>query len=264
VAESATTAAPTTSSPDPVASEVDAKVVFDGETCLYLGPLVVPGGSEVTFAFEATARPENVALVVLGVHEGTTWEEILADSADLPASTDTIPAWAKAEDLNVRFSSGHLTKALEVGDYLVSCNTAPEDTDQVYPAAMIEVIPAGIEAAVVFDGEACFYDGPLAVPKGSTMTFEFEATARPESVALAIVGITEGTTWEEIVESSGDGAAQTIPPFAKLADFEVRFGPGTLSTTLDGALYLVSCNTAPEDTDAVYPAALIEVGTAET
>ena len=71
----------TTSQPAAQAKEaVDAKVVFDGEACSYLGPAVIPAGTEVTFEFDDSAHPAGAALVVLLVEEGTTWDQVVEAS----------------------------------------------------------------------------------------------------------------------------------------------------------------------------------------
>lgn len=239
--------------------EIEAKVVFDGATCSYAGPLVVPAGVKIGFDFDATAKAESVALVVLGVAEGTTWEEVL-EGAEMPASGPVFPEWAKTDKIHVDFP-GTMTTALEAGEYVVTCNTAPSDTDRVHPAALLEVMPQGLEAKVVFDGEACSYDGPTLVPAGTKLDIDFEATARPDFVALVVLGVVEGTTWEEVVEGTETipASGPAFPEWARTDRINVFFGPGTMTNLLQAGEYAVTCNTAPEDTDKVHPAALIEV-----
>jgi hypothetical protein len=248
-----------TSSPAaPAVQNIEAKVVFDGEACAYQGPLVVPAGAEMTFDFEATARPENVALVVIGVVDGTTWEEITHDAEAFPASTDNIPSWVRVDALDVRLTPGSLTVPLEVGSYAVTCNTSPMDTDRVYPAALIEVMSDAIEVKVMFDGETCSYEGPATVPSGALVIFAFEATAKPDDVALVVFEVDEGTTWEQVVESTEKLPASTMSPPAWVNDYDVHIGSGLMEKVLDQGDHLVTCNTSPEDTDHVYPAAFIE------
>jgi hypothetical protein len=259
--EEAETTVPAT----PASPSIEAKVVFDGESCVYQGPLVVPDGVEIAFDFEATARPENVALVVVGVVDGTTWEEIAHDADTIPASTSDIPSWVRVDDLDVRITPGSLTVPLEIGDYAVTCNTSPTDTDRVYPAALIEVMSDAIEVNVVFDGDSCSYEGPLTVPSGARVNFDFEATARPDHVALVVVGVVDGTTWEEVTHDADTIPASVpnadIPSWIEVDDLDTLIGPGSMEKVLDGGTYFVSCNTSPKDTDRVYPATFIETTT---
>lgn len=248
----------TTPPATPEPQSIEAKVVFDGDSCAYHGPLVVPGGAEMTLDFEATARPENVALVVMGVVDGTTWEEVVRDADTIPASTTEIPPWIRVDDLDARITPGSLTVPLEVGNFAVTCNTSPEDTDRVYPAALIEVMSNALEVKVVFDGETCSYEGPATVPSGASVIFAFEATAKPDDVALVVLEIDEGTTWEQVVESTEKLPASTTSRPAWVNDYDVHIGPGSMEKVLNQGDYLVTCNTSPEDTDRVHPAAFIE------
>ena len=125
----------TTSQPAAQAVEaVDAKVVFDGENCSYLGPVVIPAGTEATFEFDDTAHP--AALVVLLVEEGTTWDQVV--EATGPGTARVPPSWVV--NMWVQIETGSLVTTLGEGNYLVTCNTAPDDTDAVHPAALIQVI----------------------------------------------------------------------------------------------------------------------------
>jgi hypothetical protein len=103
-----TAAAPTTNTePTPQASEaVDAKVVFDGDACSYLGPTVIPAGTETTLEFDDSARP--AALVVLLVEAGTSWDEVVASTGPGTASPAAIPAWVI--DYWVQVESGSLVR----------------------------------------------------------------------------------------------------------------------------------------------------------
>jgi hypothetical protein len=125
----------TTSQPAAQAVEaVDAKVVFDGEKCSYLGPAVIPAGTEVNFEFDDSAHP--AALVVLHVEDGTTWDQVVESTG--PGTARMTPPWVVS--YRVQVETGTLVTTVEQGDYLVACNTAPDDTDAVYPAVLIEVI----------------------------------------------------------------------------------------------------------------------------
>lgn len=249
----------------PAAQEIGAKVVSDGETCSYHGPPVVPDGAFMTLDFDATARADSVALVVVGLDPGTTWDQVVEAQDAFPASSEAVPSFVLVDEagdyrVSMLVAPGTLATQVETGLYLISCNTAPDDTDKVHPAALLEVMPTGVPATVTFDGESCVYEGPSAVKSGTQISFEFEATATPDEVAFVVVGIAEGTTWDEVVEAAETlPASGQAPSFVRIDRVDVHIGPGSLLATLVGDQYLVSCNTAPEDTDRVHPAALIEV-----
>ncbi len=116
------------------AETMDAKVVFDGDMCTYRGPAVVPAGSEMMFEFDDSAHP--AALVVLLIEEGTSWDQVLQDTG--PGTARMAPEWVV--HYWVQIESGSLVRTMDQGEYLVTCNTAPDDTDAVHPAALIQVI----------------------------------------------------------------------------------------------------------------------------
>jgi ABC-type glycerol-3-phosphate transport system substrate-binding protein len=118
--------------------------------------------------------------------------------------------------------------------------------------------PAAMDAKVVFDGEACSYVGPAIVPDGTTVAFEFEATAKPDAIAMVVGGVEPGTTWEQYAEWADRNAAGSPPPFGT-PDYRILLGPGSLSVELHDTDYVVNCATSPSDTNENFAAAFIEV-----
>jgi hypothetical protein len=120
---------------------------------------------------------------------------------------------------------------------------------------------AATEAKVVFDGEACSYVGPVVVPDGTKVVFEFEATAKPDAIAMVVGGVEPGTTWEQFVDWAANTRAGGPPPFAS-GGYRVLYGPGSLDMTLFEKDYMVACATSPSDTRENFAAAFIEVSEA--
>lgn len=122
-----------------IAGDDVPKATFDGERATYSGPTSFEAGA-ITFTFDATDYDTEVAFVVT---------EITDDAmtlADIEAYTDTnsarsVPAWAGR--FHITFvgpdAAVETDLTLTEGTWLVSTNTAPDDTDRVFPAGLIEV-----------------------------------------------------------------------------------------------------------------------------
>jgi len=147
------TAAPVTPSP---AAFITVSVSFDGETCTYSGPSVVPHGSTLVFTLENTtaamADGIGAALIVLPVLDGTTWEQVLADTAKAK-QTDT-PDWAiipgagsdGLAEVEILYPNSAalgtiLTTEMTRSTYYVGCGTSFETTNKPYPALLLKVLP---------------------------------------------------------------------------------------------------------------------------
>jgi hypothetical protein len=154
----AETPAPSTAAPVTPSQTafITVTVSFDGETCTYSGPSVVPHGSTLVFTLENTpaamADGIGAALIVTPVLEGTTWEQVLADTADL-RQTDT-PDWAiipgagsdglaEVEVLYPNSAALGTILAMEMmrSTYYVGCGTSFETTNKPYPAVLLKVLP---------------------------------------------------------------------------------------------------------------------------
>lgn len=114
---------------------IEADVVFDDASCVYDGPVVWPEGAEMTIAFETTET--QVAMIVVGVHEGTTWGEVADYTADHPASV--VPPFVDYRRIEVQSGAGSISMTMPAGNYLVTCNTSFDHTDTAHPAALIEI-----------------------------------------------------------------------------------------------------------------------------
>ena len=156
------TAAPVTPSQ---AAFITVTVSFDGETCTYSGPSVVPHGSTLVFTLENTpaamADGIGAALIVTPVLEGTSWEQVLAY-----AETHHVfpfPDWMRIPGTGYdRYGAGEngLGEALSVVPdetrvdetgttvmtrdlYVVLCNTHPDAGQVPYPAILLKVLDGG-------------------------------------------------------------------------------------------------------------------------
>jgi hypothetical protein len=152
-APDAATPAPATPAPTDAAMLIPATVTFDGTTCTYLGPAVVPLRSVIEWTFETTATTAEERasweLLVWDVRAEATWETIVAWAAENtlvqeppwrwpPWSTDangrTVENWA---------ADGPFRSPIEKNLTLVSCGVKPKvlaDGQTVYPAALIQVL----------------------------------------------------------------------------------------------------------------------------
>ena len=113
-----------------------ANVTFDGEQCIYDGPVTMPVAPEVAFEFAPSVEPDRVALVVGPLKEGYTWEDVL-ESAEADGAGH-VPRWA-GPGYQIQYGPGSLVVAMEPGPYIVTCDTSPAYTNSRYPAALIEV-----------------------------------------------------------------------------------------------------------------------------
>ncbi len=134
-----TVAIPASPAPTATHAPIDVAVVFDGSTCGYAGPAVIPSGTTVRFAFQ---RPESVdvALVVVRVDPGTTWEQA-KDWAD--THTGDQPPGFVLGDVYILYpdSIPPLTMApVAAATYQVGCITPPQTTNKMHPAALIEFV----------------------------------------------------------------------------------------------------------------------------
>ncbi len=136
--------------PSPMATQaaepLALSVAFDGETCTYTGPWVVPDGTLAEFSYTADAPTEPSVLVVIATLPGTTWEQILKDAETRPGSE--IPDYiSQLAFVNIESGDSALftiRSALheqQFAGYLVGCATAPADeggSDRMFPAAFVE------------------------------------------------------------------------------------------------------------------------------
>jgi hypothetical protein len=125
---------------------LEVKVTFDGETCTYLGPSVIPDGTVMEFEYAPDQEAAGSYLIVYAVKPGTTWEMLLES---LPGSVYDAPEWVYQETAAGVQGAGTMLYSIaiekmgkdgvdyEVGGYQVACNTPA-----MYPAAQLSVAGA--------------------------------------------------------------------------------------------------------------------------
>lgn len=152
----AATAAPTAA---PTAS---ATVTFDGATCAYSGPTVVPAGTKLTIEFQNTPAAIQAStnqgatsigsdLVILPVKPGTTEATL---EATMPAPEGTkgdwdVPDWAIASGQSVIYGpQGTRAVEAEGAGYALLCNVYWNyfETDSMpfafWPGQLVQVLPS--------------------------------------------------------------------------------------------------------------------------
>lgn len=127
---------------------LSARVTWDGQTCTYAGPMVVPRGAMVNFALANTPSAlkgglKGASLYVVPVEQGTTWEMITGQANDSPRpNVDDPPNWAFADQVRIMdvtaTTGGTLGVPMTYSLYDVMCVTAEDG--YVYPAALLKVL----------------------------------------------------------------------------------------------------------------------------
>ena len=133
------TAVPATPGATATPVAISASVTFDGKACTYAGPAVVPMGASVTLTLtstypkprwctscrSSTARPGIRSSRTRSASEVPTWGKI--PGAGTPRSGTTPRPCRPLITRNA---------------YFVGCGTAPTDTDKMFPAILLKVLPA--------------------------------------------------------------------------------------------------------------------------
>jgi hypothetical protein len=228
------TAAPPAAMPGaatPIAAAISATVTFDGQSCAYDGPPVIPRGSAVTFTLVNTPAWENgslgAGLLVSPVLDGTTWAQVLAYAET--RHVFPLPDWMRIPGTSSQAGEKGLGEALSVvpdatrvdetgtivmtrDQYVVVCNTHPDEQGhRPYPAILLKVeatpatlaptaTPLAISARVTFDGETCTYAGPPVIPRGAAVTFTMvNAPAYEKKWGVLVTPVLDGTSWEQVL-----------------------------------------------------------------
>jgi hypothetical protein len=158
----APTPAPVTPAPTASPVAISATVTFDGQTCAYAGPAVVPRGAAVTFTLVNTPAWANgsigAGLFITPVLDGTTWAQVLAY-----AETHHVfpfPDWMRIPGTGYdRYQTGEkdmgevlsllphvdrsdvtITGVMTRNLYLVVCNTHRVEGESPYPAILLQVL----------------------------------------------------------------------------------------------------------------------------
>ncbi len=145
------TPAPVTPAPTTTPLVLPAALTWDGATCTYAGPSVVPRGSVVSFTLSndpALTGAKRAELLIGPALAGTTWEQVVA-YANTHKASEPAP-WAYMPDgVGIMESAilspdqaahgGSLPMAMTRSIYFVMCAVGP-DPDKAYPAIMLKVL----------------------------------------------------------------------------------------------------------------------------
>lgn len=136
--------------PTSTAADLSVRVTFDGETCTYVGPNVIPDGTVVRFEYVPDAQVIGSYLMMYGIEPGTTFQDLVDSLAndDGDVSTD-VPDWVYQPTVSWTQGAGTLLYTIEsvkhgsdgvdymVGGYQIMCAT-PAD----FPAVQLSVAGA--------------------------------------------------------------------------------------------------------------------------
>ena len=126
----AATPAPTATTPG-----LSAKVTFDGETCSYVGPTVLPDGTILRIEYAPDQEFAASRLLIYGVEPGTTYQDLLDSLANDDGNVATdVPDWVYQQTATFLTGAGTLVYAIRsvqhgingdyaVGGYQLMCNT---------------------------------------------------------------------------------------------------------------------------------------------
>jgi hypothetical protein len=139
--------APPTPSPTPAAVLIPVTVSFDGVTCTYAGPKVVPIGSAIEWTLVNTPAALDGSigggLLVSPVAFGTTWEDVAAWTAEHGSLFEAPPFLRNdAQIWTPEDAAAGVPMRTLVEPYpeLVLCFNAEGDDPQVFPAVLIQVM----------------------------------------------------------------------------------------------------------------------------
>jgi hypothetical protein len=148
VTPAATTAAPVTPGATATVLMLSATVTWDGQTCTYAGPTVIPRGATLNFAITNTPAAlqgglKGASLYVVPVADGTTWQMITADAYGPPRNNvNNPPSWVLVDEVRIldvtSTTGGTLGVVMTNNLYDIMCVTA--EHEYLYPAILLKVI----------------------------------------------------------------------------------------------------------------------------
>ena len=145
--------------------------------------------------------------------------------------------------------------------------------------------PSAISATVTFDDETCAYSGPTVIPRGAAVTFTLVNTPAwakgSLGAGLLVTPVLDGTSWEQVLAYAETHHVFPFPDWMRIpgTGFD-RYGAGenglgealsvvpdetrvdeTGTTVMTRDLYVVVCNTHPDEGQVPYPAILLTTRT---
>jgi hypothetical protein len=142
--------APPTPASTRASALIPVTVSFDGVTCTYAGPTVIPLGSVLEWTFTTTAATaeerSSWELIAFDVKPGTSFDEIVTWAAENELAQEppfSWPPWSidglgmTVEEL---VPGAPMRTPVDSYPVLASCGIKEPDGEQVYPAMLIEVM----------------------------------------------------------------------------------------------------------------------------
>lgn len=114
---------------------------------------------------------------------------------------------------------------------------------------------------VRFDGVAAQYDGPSELRAGG-VTFTFDARDSASPVSFVISELTDDSvTLADVRAYAKNAPADSTPDFVGIVKLKMVAGGQSLDhdTILREGRWLISVHTSVDDTNTIFPAALVEV-----
>ena len=123
------------------AAAVDATAVYEPGNCTYLGPAVIPRGTNATFEFDDGGH-DSFVVVALTI-DGVTREEIIEynETHGGPNAGPMVTPYFVAGPVFYQEGAGQMVVEFrDDGDWHVVCGTTPRSTNTSYLGGMIKVI----------------------------------------------------------------------------------------------------------------------------
>ena len=119
-----------------------------------------------------------------------------------------------------------------------------------------------VDATVVYEPGNCTYLGPVVIPLGTKVAFEFDDGG--QAVYFIVDRVIDGTTREEIVEYfetwGGPNALPLGEPYYSAGHPHFQSGAGSMVVEFrDDGDWVVECRTRPHLTNRAYLAGMIRV-----
>ncbi|MGZ4241683.1 MAG: hypothetical protein ACXVQ7_08755 [Actinomycetota bacterium] len=118
---------------------VQARVLFDGKSCMYSGPAEVKAGTQATFGYTSTASVPS-SLTVFSVSGTTTYEDVVQAVATRGADNPPLFMNAYRQSSPEGAAQQTLTTPLTEGMWVVACATSPTSTNKVFLGTMLRVL----------------------------------------------------------------------------------------------------------------------------
>jgi hypothetical protein len=123
-------------------------MTWDGTTCTYAGPTVVPRGARFTVALTNTPESESggrqgAGFLIFKVDDNITQADFDAWAKEHPKGSE-VPAWVDQQSVQIVYPAQVkeglplVARGLMANRLMVACGEAPEDGEAMHFGAIIE------------------------------------------------------------------------------------------------------------------------------